>query len=382
MKVVQPLAEMTERFREGSEALRLLETALAHARTQPDDVAASGEYRDASSAFAAHLCHSGRSAEGFSMLWDLIAVVRSAHGANSVQLEQLLSALAQCYYAVDDPTGNWLQVDAFEVAAARERPPSTNLMERAEDALDAMLAMRDFAAAERYYQSAVENSKAIPEAALREKLTAGIASGHVCLLAMRGDADQAETEAAPLVAVFDKLARMTPSQHSLQACLSFAQRQNGHFAQAIGTAQTMIKRCRAAKATNPQVCEGRGLVAQALAELDGGHHAEALATIEQRLKLRHQFLGDPNLGLAYGRALLANGRPREAIEPLRLTYGSWLASNFPRSVFAAEAEYWFGQAWIANGEAKRGRWMVAEAREVLATSGLKSHRLLAARPNP
>lgn len=199
---------------------------------------------------------------------------------------------------------------------------------------------------------------------------------------MRGDAAQAETEAVPLVAAFDKVGRMTPSQRSLRACLSFAQRQEGRFAQAIATAQTMLERCRAAKQTNPQGCAGRALVTQAMAELDAGQNADALATIEQRLKLRHAFLGDPNLGLAYGRALLANGRPSEAIEPLRLAYGSWLASNLPRSAFAAEAEYWFGQAWIANGEAKRGRWMVAEAREVLATSGLKSHRLLAARPNP
>jgi hypothetical protein len=28
----------------------------------------------------------------------------------------------------------------------------------------------------------------------------------------------------------------------------------------------------------------------------------------------------------------------------------------------AEAQYWFGHAWIANGEVKRDRWMVAEAR--------------------
>jgi len=41
---------------------------------------------------------------------------------------------------------------------------------------------------------------------------------------------------------------------------------------------------------------------------------------------------------------------------------------------AAEAEYWFGQAWIANGEVKRSRWMVAEARETLSRSPLKSHR--------
>ena len=84
----------------------------------------------------------------------------------------------------------------------------------------------------------------------------------------------------------------------------------------------------------------------------------------------------PDLRLAYGRALLANGRAAEALEPLRIEYGENLASR--DRFYVAELEYWFGQAWIANGEAKRGRWMMAEAREQLAKSPFPSHRALAA----
>ena len=99
------------------------------------------------------------------------------------------------------------------------------------------------------------------------------------------------------------------------------------------------------------------------------------------MKSGRKLDNDPNTAMAYGRALLANGRAQEALEPLRMAYGAWLSSNQPRSDFAAEAEYWFGQAWIANGEVKRGRWMMAEAQRTLAQSPLPSHRALAAKPN-
>ena len=71
--------------------------------------------------------------------------------------------------------------------------------------------------------------------------------------------------------------------------------------------------------------------------------------------------------LAYGRALLANGRAAEALEPLRQSYGFWLGHD-PKSVWAAEAEYWFALAYIASGDVKRGRWMVAEVKRALAKS--------------
>ena len=96
------------------------------------------------------------------------------------------------------------------------------------------------------------------------------------------------------------------------------------------------------------------------------------------LILRRSFRIDSvDVPLAYGRALLANGRAAEALEPLRQSYGFWLGHD-PKSVWAAEAEYWFGQAWIANGDAKRGRWMVAEAKRALAKSPYKLHQSLAA----
>ena len=56
----------------------------------------------------------------------------------------------------------------------------------------------------------------------------------------------------------------------------------------------------------------------------------------------------------------------------------WLGHD-PGSVWAAEADYWFGRALAANGEARRGQRMVSQAQRTLATSPFKSHRELADR---
>jgi tetratricopeptide (TPR) repeat protein len=314
------------------------------------------------------------------MLHDAVATARATHGENSLQLEKLLLALADCEMGTGTDVA--LLDEAFRIAATRERPPSTNLMRRAEAAFELALEMRNYEAAERYYQSAVENSKVVTDAALREQLLLNVAIGRVCLLAQRGEADQAETFAAPIFKLandeFARHQRITFAQAPLHVCLSFAQRQNGRHAEAARTAQTFVERCRVSKFPHKTPCEGRGLIAQALAELDGGRVAEALATVEERLTFDSEGCQvQTNLCLAYGRALLANGRTREALEPLRLAYAFYL-EQADKGPFAAEAEFWFAQAWIANGEVKRGRWMVAEARKALAASPISTHQRLAA----
>lgn len=89
--------------------------------------------------------------------------------------------------------------------------------------------------------------------------------------------------------------------------------------------------------------------------------------------------GDPkvqpieaNANLVHGQALLAVGRAADAAK----RYGYWLAHE-PKSEWAAEGKYWFAQAYLANGDVKRGRWMEAEAQRTLAQSPFKPHRALA-----
>lgn len=391
LKLVRPLAGLKLLLEGRAEVQRLYESSLAYAVARSDDASSSFEYLQAHSAYAEHLCTTGRSAEVMPMLWDSMAAIRAAHGPHSVQLEIVLETLADCSWAIGDSTGYRLIEDAFEVAAARERPPSTNLFRRAHRALNLMDRISDPDAGERYYQHALHNSHAIPEPELREKFMKGVMSIRVCLLGNRGAADEAEAVAAPLVAYheaeFRRTGRLSPDEGDLWLCLSFAQRQNGRFTEAVQTAQTMVDRCRETNLKFPSLdgrsglfnhlrCQGRALALRALAELALGRAADAMATVEERLKMSREFSRDRRFAGAYGRSLLANGRAQEAIEPLRINYGHGL-SLAPNSVFTTEAEYWLGQAYLATGD-KRGRWMVDEAKQKLATSPIKTQQALAA----
>ena len=155
----------------------------------------------------------------------------------------------------------------------------------------------------------VENSQAIVDPALRERLMRPVAMLRVCLLANVGDAVEAERVAAPIVAALDaefgKLGRVTKGEDNLWSCLSFAQRQNGRYAEAVRSAKTIMERCRAEQLQTQQSiserrrgCEARPLSQQALAELDWGRPADALATMERRLKLPFSIENDPNATLA------------------------------------------------------------------------------------
>ena len=124
------------------------------------------------------------------------------------------------------------------------------------------------------------------------------------------------------------------------------------------------------------------LVNRAAIELALGQSVQAPATVESALPALAD--GDltaraieANAHMSFGQALLAVGRSPEAIEPLREAYGYGLAHE-PKSEWAAEAEYWFAQAYRANGDARRGRWMEVEAQRTLAQSSFKPHRTVAA----
>jgi tetratricopeptide (TPR) repeat protein len=294
----------------------------------------------------------------------------------------LLLSLGRCRRAAGDSTNISTDVDAFEIAAARERPPSTNVMRRAQGALRQALRVHDLIAAERFYRSAMENAEAVPEPAFRERLVSFARMSRVCLLAQQGEAEAAVQAAAPLIAdsdaVYAKVGRLTRNQGELWTCLSHAQRQQGHYAEALRTLQTFIERCRATR-LSPEIaliCEGEALIERALVELDTGQIAAAQATIEARRAMSRDMGIHPTYALAYGRVLLVTGRAAEAIEPLRTNHETWRSLQ-PDSPHTAEALYWLGRANQAVGE-PRGRQMVDQAHKALANSPVKSHRRLAA----
>jgi tRNA A-37 threonylcarbamoyl transferase component Bud32/tetratricopeptide (TPR) repeat protein len=365
---------------EGTAAARgLLEAAVRQALARSDGTSDSTEFRIAEAKLAALRCEQGVAPDSIAALESSIETVRAAHGATSVLLEQQYLALGRCQRAAGIRVDVLAAVKAYEVGAARERPPSTHLRLLALLALDASMRAHQLSDADRFFRSAMDNAEAIPEPELRQRLTAPPRILQVCVLAWRGEAEAAERMAGPLIAdadaVWQKVRRLTPWQGELWTCLMRAQRQQGHFDQALHTIRTYIERLSATQLAQVRLGVGEGLIERTFVELDTGRPAAAKATMDERMAISREMRHHPTFGLAYGRVLLANGQAAEAIEPLQGHHEHW-ASLQANSPFTAEASYWLGRAYEAVGDS-RGRSMVAQARTALAHSPVASHRRLA-----
>jgi tetratricopeptide (TPR) repeat protein/tRNA A-37 threonylcarbamoyl transferase component Bud32 len=374
-------------LRQGNEPLRkVIDEALVQARARGVAVLESPEYLDLSITQAGLLCDQGSVAEGLNRLWPLANQARASHGAHSVQFERLYDWIGQCLSEAGDATAHAWVYDAYDIAAAREQPPSTHLMESAINAFNRALGARDFDTAERYYQLAVANAQAIPEQSIRDRRTQGLRNGRVCQLMQRGEAASAVEASQPMIeyynAVYAKHGRLTPAQGGIWICTADALRQLRRYDEAIRIADTFGQRCRELKrvATGSD-CEGRALAMRALAELDAGRPDAARATmqtLQDRLPASGRDGRDGRLRQVRVRLLIASGQAAEAVELMRQEYGNWLSLQ-PDSVYAAESLYWFGRAYQAAGD-KRGHWMVQQAREQLAKSPVATHRRLATDP--
>jgi tetratricopeptide (TPR) repeat protein/tRNA A-37 threonylcarbamoyl transferase component Bud32 len=380
LRAVRPLADWTIGIKDETEGVKMLDAALEQARLRTDGTVQSIEYLWANAEQTARLCNDpARRPRAQEQLRQLMDEVRNAHGPTSVLLERLVLVVDAC----SDEGGPGAPAAAFEIAAARERPPSTSLLRRAQMAYSVAVGEYDWPVAERYYAAAIENSAAIPEPALRARLMRPLDQERVCHLAQRGDAAQAEAMAAPIRADFDaayaRMGRLTPGQGSFWLCVIDAQRQQGRYDEAAATAQMLYERCAATAAVMGGIrCTSWALAALTTVQLDAGRIDEARAAMDKRLKLPRGGLFDL-LSFAHPRILMADGRASEAIEPLRRNYGYWLSTR-PDSPYAAEALYWFGQAYRASGD-PRGRWMIAQAREALARSPNQAHRRLSQQPD-
>ena len=325
-------------------------------------------------------CRPWSDARGLATARQSLEAAREQYGDASVQYENLLYALSRCLRSADDPTWRFVAESVFDVSAAREQPPSTNLMRRATESYLDALEDRDLVAADRFYRGAMENAPAFLDAPVRERLTNRVEMLRICHVAMHGRTDEAESIAAPWLArvneAFAHSGRITSAQEDLYLCLSLAQRLNGKSNDALRTAQELLSICRAPLTPGKEICMRRGLLVLALAQVDAGLHTEALATLAERGKWPRGFQINPDVLLARGRALLANGQAKEAVDSLRIAYGVWLGWPEPRGPYAAEAEYWLARAYLADGDS-RGRWMLEQARKTLAQSSVRSHRQLA-----
>jgi hypothetical protein len=384
LRVVAGMANWRGNIEGAAVARGAIEAAVEAAGRRSDDAPASAELRTAQAELAALRCEEGLDPPAaIAGLRSTIEQVRAAHGDSSVELEAPYRALGRCQRALRDPAAA-LAADlaALDVAMARERPPSTQLMRRAQAALDAAMQARDLLQAAQLHRQVMANAEAIPEPALRERLTGAARIVQVCLLAQSGESEAAVRAAAPLVAwsdaVYAQARRLSPRQGELWTCLAQAQRELGRHSDALKTIATFLERCSTTP-LSPSLalsCRGDGLIERALVELDTERVADAQATLAERQAMSREPGLHSAHALMQGRVLLASGQAMQAIEPLQRHHEEWAALQ-PESPYAAEALHWLGRAHAAAGEA-RGRQMIEQARVLLARSPVASHRRLAA----
>jgi len=263
-----------------------------------------------------------------------------------------------------------MAVSAYRMATSRDEPSPWRLAEMAHIVAGMLCDLERAAECAEFTDKALVHAAAMPSGEARSRTMGTLRLAQVRVLILQGTTDEAEALAAQF------LIEPLCCEQTLHLWRSYALRLGGRNDEAARAADQAISMARAKGGLFEQAWP---LAWRGLAELDAGRPAQALAWAEQAMLMteaRPPF-DSADVHLAYGRALLANGRAAEALEPLRQSYGFWLGHD-PKSVWAAEAEYWFGQAWIANGDAKRGRWMVAEAKRALAKSPYKLHQRLVA----
>lgn len=391
LKVLHPYRGLLDAYGDAPDAgnFALIDSALAKARQRGDGTEGSVEYLMAEASRASLLCARPETAlDGWAIFERSIAAVRAAHGPNSVLLESLFTLSSFCAVPESGPLApahRPTRYDVFAIAAAREQPPSTSLLRRAIQTYDFAISMRDAEAAERYYRLVLENEAAIPEPALRDRLTRVVRYSRICQLAQRGDAEEAHRLGAALKgeldAQFALLGRMPGNEYGFWVCLSDAERQLERYAEAAAAAQGLVDRCMATSRKTPGVdCAERALSALTLVHLDAGQLDAARAAMAQRLAIAPAWNRDSRFPIAYTRVAISDGRAAEAIELIRGVYEQQAAQE-PGSPVTAEHRYWLGRALVASGDPS-GAALVAQARPTLAASPLATHRRLAAGAAP
>ena len=264
-----------------------------------------------------------------------------------------------------------MAVSAYRMATSRDEPSPWRLADMAVQVVAMVCDLERGAECAEFTDKALVHAAAMPSGEAKSRTMGTLRLAQVRVLILQGTTDEAEALAAQF------LIEALCCEQTLHLVRSYALRLGGRDDEAARAADQAISMARA----KGSLFEQAWLLAwHGLAELDSGRPAQGLASAEQAMLMTKAHLSNiesADVSLAYGRALLANGRAAEALEPLRQSYDLRLGHD-PKSVWAAEAEYWFGQAYIASGDVKRGRWMVAEAKHALAKSPYKLHQRLAA----
>ena len=356
------------------EAFTVIESVLAAAGSNPALAEGNVDLLQAGIEYGALLCLFRSFDDGMRRLWDVAALARKHHSEDSIALDLSYFYIGICLAEHRNPEGVWMLVNAYRLQVAREESSPWVMAYVASRVARMQCDAYRGAECADFTAKALSHAAAMTPGEIKSRTLAFLRPPQVHALILQGRTE----EAVALATEF--LLEPHCCEGLLNNLRGEALRLDGRFEEAARAADKSMSVARTKGFAEdhpfflwPQMWRG-------LAELELQKPAQALASIEPAVPL---VIKGPSwdvdwgvLHLAHGRALLANGRAAEALEPLRKSYGFWLG-HAPKSVWAAEAEYWFGQAWIANGDARRGRWMVAEAKRALATSPFKLHRALA-----
>ena len=167
-----------------------------------------------------------------------------------------------------------------------------------------------------FTDKALVHAAAMPSGEAKSRTMGTLRLAQVRVLILQGTTDEAEALAAQF------LIEPLCCEQTLHLVRSYALRLGGRFDEAARAADQAISMARA----KGGLFEQAWLLAwRGLAELDSGRPAQALASAEQAMSLMTKAqlsnIESADVSLAYGRALLANGRAAEALEPLRQSYG-------------------------------------------------------------
>jgi tetratricopeptide (TPR) repeat protein len=314
-----------------AEAVQRLESALEHARKR-SDAEGSVEYLQALAIYGKWLCETEQLAAGVRVLWEVIENVNLRHGADGLQLEVPYTYIGGCLHAVGDPTALGFIEPAYEIASARERPPSLNLMRRAGHLGNVLINEKRPEEAKRLIDVSIANLEALTDESLRQRFLARQQGDLVLAMALLGETEQAEKLAQSLVPNLNLRAAEGYGIRVLDA-LSFSQRVNGRPDAAMQTAATIESACAALDLEEAPICLAGALSLRALAANELGQHALALHLINDALSRAGELwtrVDTADLHAAAGRILLANRRPEQAVDFLRSAYGFWL-SHDPKS---------------------------------------------------
>jgi serine/threonine-protein kinase len=359
------------------EALDALELALSNARADPKVGPGHFARIIGEAVYGLSLCRLGRRHEGMRQLWSAVDMARSNHTEESFPLEATLTLVGSCMAAMGDvDSAAAYYVIGDDIAERRDSTAFARALNSSRIAVMMCSAERSEECI-KYADKATAHVARMPAGELRTRFTLAARPFQVHALIAGGDTRQAEALA---------LESIEASKACCEAVLRFllarSQLANGAPESARRTVEDLLSFMRGNGLSKDD--EAEILVLRSAAELALGDTSQALATIESAMPtVRSSFpttvVAWANAHLVYGQALLAGGNPHAAVETLRSAYGFWLG-HAPASAWAAEAEYWLGQAYRADGDTRRGRWMVDEARRALATSRFGPHRVLAAAP--